>query len=157
MTVGHVRPTVDVMNRCVTRLLLVWLAAGVSPVGAQAPQAPTSLETLTGQIETATAKRHWAEAILLGQKALALEEAAKGSSDPEVAGTLMLIAGWMRELDRHAEAEPLLRRALLIFECRHGDSHEFTISAANNLAATLEARQPAPGRGPAYGGSAVRR
>jgi len=124
------------MNRWISGLLLVWLAAGASPVCAQTP---ATLDALTNQIEAATAKRHWADAILLGQKALAIEEATKGANDPEVAGTLVLIAGWMRELDRHAEAEPLLRRALLIFEQSYGNTHEFTISAANNLAATLEA------------------
>jgi CHAT domain-containing protein/tetratricopeptide (TPR) repeat protein len=124
------------MNRWISGLFSVWLATGASPGGAQAPVA---LDALTGQIEAATAKRHWADAILLGQKALAIEEATRGANDPEVAGTLMLIAGWMRELDRYAEAEPLLRRALLIFEQSYGNTHEFTISAANNLAATLEA------------------
>lgn len=139
MTVGHARPTVDAMNRCVARLLLPWLAAVASPVVAQAPSSTAALEELTGEIEAATAERRWAEAILLGQKALAIEEAAKGANDPEIAGTLMLIAGWMRELDRHTEAEPLLRRALLVFEQNYGDGHELTISAANNLASTLEA------------------
>lgn len=127
------------MKHRVSGLLFLWLAAGTSPGGAQSAAPPETLDALTGRIEAAAAKRHWADAILLGQKALAIEEAARGPDDPEVAGTLMLIAGWMRELDRHAEAEPLLRRAFLILENSHGDSHEFTISAANNLAATLEA------------------
>lgn len=130
------RPTVDGMNRWISGLLLVWLATGLNHAAAQTP---ATLDALTSQIEAETAKRHWADAILLGQKALAIEEVTKGANDPEVAGTLMLIAGWMREIDRHAEAEPLLRRALLIFEQSYGNTHEFTISAANNLAATLEA------------------
>ena len=85
------------MNRCVARLLLPWLAIVASPLVAQAPAPATTLEALTGEIEAATAERRWAEAILLGQRALAIEEAAKGANDPEIAGTLMLIAGWMRE------------------------------------------------------------
>ena len=127
------------MTRWISGLLSVWLAFGTGPAVAQPVEVPATLDALTSQIEAATAKRHWADAILLGRKALAIEEAAKGANDPEVAGTLMLIAGWMRELDRHAEAEPLLRRALLIFQQSYGDSNEFAISAGNNLAATLEA------------------
>lgn len=127
------------MNRWTPRLLCLSLIAMAIPAGAQSPRQADTLETLTSQIEAATSKRQWAEAIVLGQKALAIEEALSGAKDPEVAGTLTLIAGWMRELDRNAEAEPLLRRALAIFEGRYGDAHEYTISAANNLAATLEA------------------
>ena len=124
------------MNRWLSALLLIGISAG--PCGAQAIDRPGTLEALTDQIETATAKHRWTDAILLGQKALAIEEATKGQNDPEVGGTLMLIAGWMRELDRNAEAEPLLRRSLQIFEQNYGKSNTFTISASNNLAATLE-------------------
>jgi CHAT domain-containing protein/tetratricopeptide (TPR) repeat protein len=127
------------MKHCVSRFWCLWLAAAASPLVAQTTQQAATLETLTSQIESATAKRQWAEAIVLGQKALAIEEAVSGANDPEVAGTLTLIAGWMRELDRNAEAEALLRRALIVFETSYGGAHEYTISAANNLAATLEA------------------
>lgn len=127
------------MTRRAFRFLLACLVLTAQPLAAQTAEQQATLEQLTGQIEAATAKRNWAEAILLGQRALAIEEAAKGAEDPEVGGTLSLIAGWMREVDRNAEAEPLIRRALLIFEKSFGDSHQYTISAANNLAATLEA------------------
>lgn len=126
------------MTRCAPRLWCFWLALVASPVFAQAPAPQATLETLTNEIDAAVGKHKWAEAIVLGQRALAIEEATKGANDPEVAGTLTLIAGWMRELDRNAEAEPLLRRALVIFEAHYGDAHEYTISAANSLAATLE-------------------
>ena len=127
------------MNCWVPRLLGLLIVASAIPAGAQTSGQTASLEALSSQIEAATAKRQWDIAIVLGKKALAIEEALRGANDPEVAGTLTLIAGWMRELDRNAEAEPLLRRALIIFEGSYGDSHEYTISAANNLAATLEA------------------
>lgn len=137
MTAGPLRPTVAAMNRWFSALLLMGATAG--PCGAQAINSPATLEALTDQIEMAAAKHRWTDAILLGQKALAIEEATKGQNDPEVGGTLMLIAGWMRELDRNAEAEPLLRRSLQIFEQNYGKANAFSISASNNLAATLEA------------------
>ena len=42
------------------------------------------------------------------------------------------------KLQTKLQAEPLQRRALTTFEKAYGDGHEYTISAANNLAATLE-------------------
>ena len=165
------RPTVACMNRRISALFLALLCAGAAPCGAQAIDSPATLEALTAEIEAATGTRRWADAILLGQKALAIEEATKGLNDPEVGGTLMLIAGWMRQLDRNADAEPLLRRSLQIFEQNYGKAaviqqynsiagnpfrgfqfhncffefnnyskaNRFSISASNNLAATLEA------------------
>ena len=133
------RPTVACMNRRISALFLALLCAGAAPCGAQAIDSPATLEALTGEIDAATETHRWADAILLGQKALSIEEAAKGLNDPEVGGTLMLIAGWMRQLDRNADAEPLLRRSLQIFEQNYGKANTFSISASNNLAATLEA------------------
>ncbi|MBK6297144.1 MAG: tetratricopeptide repeat protein [Sphingomonadales bacterium] len=133
------RPTVACMNRRISALFLALLCAGAAPCGAQAIDSPATLEALTAEIEAATGTRRWADAILLGQKALAIEEATKGLNDPEVGGTLMLIAGWMRQLDRNADAEPLLRRSLQIFEQNYAKANRFSISASNNLAATLEA------------------
>ena len=127
------------MNRRISALFLALLCAGAAPCGAQAIDSPATLEALTAEIEAATGTRRWADAILLGQKALAIEEATKGLNDPEVGGTLMLIAGWMRQLDRNADAEPLLRRSLQIFEQNYGKANRFSISASKNLAATLEA------------------
>lgn len=127
------------MKRRALWLFCLWLAAGSAQLSAQPADSGATLEALTQKIDMATSMRQWDQAIMLGQKALAIEEAARGPEDPEVAGTLSLIAGWMREIDRYAEAEPLQRRALTIFEKAYGDDHEYTISAANNLAATLEA------------------
>lgn len=123
-------------------LIALWIcliAFPLAPGWAQAPTPEQELQRLSGDIDAAVGERRWAEAILLGQKALQIEETLLGPDNEEVAGTLSLIAGWMGELDRHAEAEPLLRRALLIFEKARGDRDPATISAANNLAASLEA------------------
>ncbi|MFM9851901.1 MAG: tetratricopeptide repeat protein [Sphingomonadaceae bacterium] len=106
-----------------------------SPAYAQSP----TIEQLSAQIDAAVAAAKYEEAISLGQQALALEEAARGKDDPEVAGTLGLIGGWMGQLDRNADAEPLQRRALAIFAAQLGDNDALTIAAANALAGTLEA------------------
>lgn len=120
--------------KLVTGLCLAWMI-GAAPLHAQ-----NTLDQLEAQIETMVAAHDWEKAIALGQQALALEEAARGPDDPEVAGTLSLIAGWMRELDRNSQAETMLRRALTIFETALGGDDPLTISAANNLAGVLEAQ-----------------
>ena len=61
------------MNRWISALFLAWLCAGAAPCHAQATDGPATLEALTTQIDAATAKHRWAEAILFGQKALAIE------------------------------------------------------------------------------------
>lgn len=118
-------------------LCVIALPSGAVP--AQDGVAEEELQRLSAGIDAAVRDRQWAQAILLGERALAIEEKLLGPENEEVAGTLTLIAGWMGELDRHAEAEPLLRRALLVFEKARGERDPATISAANNLAATLEA------------------
>lgn len=132
----------DGMPMRLIRAFLVLLALfGARPAAliAQPELSANELAALSARIESAAGQRQWAEAIRLGEQALAIEERLHGPDHPEVAGTLSLIAGWMAESDRHAEAEPLLRRALTIFEGALGERDPATISAANALAATLEA------------------
>jgi CHAT domain-containing protein/tetratricopeptide (TPR) repeat protein len=95
---------------------------------------------ITDSIQSATAERRWADAVVLGRQALAIEEATSGPEHPEVAGTLGLIAGWLSEQDKFAEAEPLLKRSLAIFEKSLGAGHPLTASAANSLAANYQAQ-----------------
>ena len=122
------------------RSWLVALAlAGIAPLHA-APLAPADqLARIESRIAAATAERRWGDAVALGREALALEERTKGADHPEVGGTLSLIAGWHAEQGRLAEATPLYRRAVKIFEASLGPAHELTEQAASNLAANLQA------------------
>jgi tetratricopeptide (TPR) repeat protein len=107
----------------------------VAPLAAAEPPSDR-LPQLEQQIATATAARRWDQAIVLGREALAIEEARLGPDHPEVGGTLSLIAGWLVEQGRPAEATPLYTRALAIFEKAGGTRAE---QAASNLAANLQA------------------
>ncbi|KKC26341.1 hypothetical protein WP12_09260 [Sphingomonas sp. SRS2] len=96
------------------------------------------LARIEAEIQSATAARRWGDAVALGREALAIEEAAKGADHPEVGGTLSLIAGWLVEQGKPAEATPLYRRSLAIFTASLGPDHELAEQAASNLAANLQ-------------------
>ena len=115
-----------------------WLLAAL--LGASPLAAATSdrLPQIEAEIQSATAARRWGDAVALGREALAIEEAGKGADHPEVGGTLSLIAGWLVEQGKPAEATPLYRRALTIFTAKLGADHELTEQAASNLAANLQ-------------------
>jgi len=114
------------------------LAAAAPAVAAAEPTPETRLSRLEAGIEAATSARRWDEAIALGREALAIEEGSKGSDDPEVGGTLSLIAGWLAAEGKPAEATPLYRRALAIFTARLGPGSRLSEEAASNLAANLQ-------------------
>ena len=109
---------------------------GIRPANA-AEQA--QLAKITAGLESATAEKRWADAVVLGRQALAIEEATSGPAHPEVAGTLGLIAGWLAEQDKYGEAAPLYERSFAIFEKSLGEGHPLTATAANNLATNYQA------------------
>jgi DNA repair ATPase RecN len=95
----------------------------------------------------------------LQRRALAIDEQSYGDQHPNVARDLnklaqLLQAQWRklpacdaasgedRKLEayatRLAEAEPLMRRALAIFQATYGDDHPHTQIAHHNLAALLK-------------------
>ena len=117
--------------------MLIALALSTAPAMAQSEDA--RLSQIEAQIETATAARHWADAIALGREALAIEERTKGVDHPEVGGTLSLIAGWLVADGKPAEATQLYMRALVIFTARLGAGDTLTEQAASNLAANFQA------------------
>ncbi|WP_235538679.1 CHAT domain-containing tetratricopeptide repeat protein [Sphingomonas sp. Root710] len=120
------------------RALLIALAlAGASPLAAAGTD--DRLARIEAEIQAATAARRWDEAVALGREALAIEEVEKGKDHVEVGGTLSLIAGWLVEQGKPAEATPLYRRALAIFTGRLGAGHELSEQAASNLGANLQA------------------
>ena len=118
--------------------LIALALAGTAPLYAAAPDPQAQLARIEDQLQTATAQRHWGDAVALGRAALAIEEATKGPDHPEVGGTLSLIGGWLVQQGKPAEATPLFRRALSIFERRLGPADELSEQAASNLAANLQ-------------------
>ncbi|WP_380873936.1 hypothetical protein ACFB49_44730 [Sphingomonas sp. DBB INV C78] len=110
------------------------------PPAIRAPNAAeqAQIEKISAGLEKATAERRWADAVVLGKQALAIEEATSGPEHPEVAGTLGLIAGWLGEQDKFAEATPLYQRSLAIFEKSLGQGHPLTATAATNLASNYQ-------------------
>lgn len=113
--------------------------AGTAVPALAAPDPQADIARIEDRLQSATAERRWVDAVALGRAALAIEERTKGPDDPEVGGTLSLIAGWLVEQGKLAEATPLYRRAFAIFDARYGPDHELTERAASNLAANLQA------------------
>ncbi|RYD95168.1 MAG: tetratricopeptide repeat-containing protein, partial [Sphingomonadales bacterium] len=123
----------------VRRSWLIALAlAGTTPLQA-APDPRLELGRLEERINEASGARRWDEAIALGREALAIEERTKGPDHPEVGGTLSLIAGWMVEQGKPADATPYYQRAYDIFHRQLGPDSDLTEQAASNLAANLQA------------------
>ena len=65
-------------------------------------------------------------------------EEALGPEHPDTATSLNNLAEVLREQGRYAEAEPLYRRAITIFEKALGPEHPDTTSSLNNLALLLK-------------------
>jgi tetratricopeptide (TPR) repeat protein len=59
-------------------------------------------------------------------------------SDPNYAARLSNLAGLLRDTNRLGEAEPLVRRALVINEASYGPDHPEVATALNNLAALFK-------------------
>src|SRR5262245_2454745 len=77
---------------------------------------------------------HYAEAVPLAQRALALREKALGPDHPEVGTALNNLALLYQSQGRYAEAEPLYRRSLTLYEKALGPDHASVGTALNNLA-----------------------
>ena len=57
------------------------------------------------------------------KRALAIDEASYGPEHPRVATRLNNLASLLQEMNRLAEAEPLMKRALAIDEASYGPEH----------------------------------
>ena len=79
----------------------------------------------------------YADAEPLLKQALAIQKAALGPDDPDIAPVMNNLAGIYRELGRYADAEALYRQALEIREKLLGRNDSALASSLNNLAAVL--------------------
>ena len=68
------------------------------------------------------------------RRALAIDEASFGNHHPEVAIDLNNLATLLQDTNRLAEAEPLLKDAVRIFENSLGSEHPNTVRVTKNLA-----------------------
>jgi CHAT domain-containing protein/Tfp pilus assembly protein PilF len=80
----------------------------------------------------------YADAILLVQRALAIQEKVGGPDDLVVASLLNDLAKLYESIGRYSDAESLYRRSLAINEREHGPDHNVVV-VLNNLASTYAA------------------
>jgi tetratricopeptide (TPR) repeat protein len=83
------------------------------------------------------AKARYAEAEPLCRRAVEINMAVRGESDPIVATCLSDLAALLHATNRLGEAEPLMRRALKIDEASYGPDHPNVATDLNNLAELL--------------------
>jgi tetratricopeptide (TPR) repeat protein len=80
-----------------------------------------------------------ADAKVLKERALAIDEAIHGPDHPDVATDLNNLALILRALGQPEAARPLQERALAIDEAAYGPDHPDVATALNNLALILQA------------------
>jgi len=95
---------------------------------------------LNAEALTAILDGQFADALPRAQEALALREAAGGTSHPDVAVSLTTLAEVYRGQGRLDDAERLHRRALGIREARFGRDHPDVAASLNHLAVLYNAR-----------------
>ena len=83
-------------------------------------------------------KARYAEAEPLYRRAVQINTAVRGESDPIVATCFNNLARLLQDTNRLAEAEPLFRRALKIDEASYGPDHPEVATILNNLASLLQ-------------------
>ena len=81
----------------------------------------------------------FAEALKWHQLSLAQSENRLGPNHPSTAAALNNLAQLLQTTNRLAEAEPLMRRALVIDEASYGNDHHAVAIDLNNLAGLLQA------------------
>jgi len=112
-------------------IVLAVLLFTFAPARAQTSE---ELANLTQQVVSLYQAGKYAEAILIAQKALELEEQKFGPNHPHVSTALSNLADLYFYQGRHTEAEPLYKRSLSIHEKSLGPEHPNVGIALNNLA-----------------------
>src|ERR1051326_6301612 len=82
----------------------------------------------------------FSEAIAWAHGLCVLREKALGADHPDVATSLISLAGLYREQGHYGDAEPLYRRSLAIYEKALGPDHPYVATSLNNLAELYNAQ-----------------
>lgn len=91
-------------------------------------------QRLDDEFQTLYQTGKYAEALMRGERVIALREQALGTQHPSLASTLLLVALLYRDKGDYGKAESLLRRALAIQEKTVGENHGDFIDCLFNLA-----------------------
>jgi CHAT domain-containing protein/tetratricopeptide (TPR) repeat protein len=115
--------------------LLLQVTVLIAPMSAPLrAQDAKDAQALNAQVVQLYRTGKYADAIPLAQRALAINEKAFGTDDPNVATSLNNLAALYRAQGSYAEAEPLYKRALSIREKALGSDHPDVASVLDNLA-----------------------
>ncbi|MFL5349900.1 MAG: tetratricopeptide repeat protein [Hyalangium sp.] len=122
------------------KVVLGWMAVMVlcCAVGAVAGEPVSDARLQEAQKAYDEAKRldaagKYAEAVVQGEQALALREAALGGTHPDVAASLDLLGQVYRHQGDRARAKPLIQRGLTMRETALGKNHPDVATSLNNL------------------------
>lgn len=107
---------------------------------AQASAQAERRKELLAQVSQLNQQHRYAEAVLVAQELLHLEEATFGAESAQAAFALNLLGATYQRLGRYAEAEPLHRRALAIDERVYGAEDPSVAIDLNNLAGACQSQ-----------------
>ena len=116
-------------------MLVLVLGCATGRVSQETPDA--RLVEAQADFDTATKLKgtgEYSKAFARAEHALALREAALGTTHPDVASCLELMGDLHRRQGHLNHAEPLLKRALAIYEAARGKSHPDVAASLNSLA-----------------------
>jgi CHAT domain-containing protein len=139
------------IQRFLITIAAMHLIALAAPLIAQAvePAAPASIPAaataesaldVAKQARAAASARHYAQAVELGQRALALARAQYGPRHEYVAYMLDDLATWRYQQHRLGDALPLSREAVDLIRQAKGDTSTELAALQNNLASLLVAK-----------------
>ena len=119
-------------------LVLLWplLIGGARSAHAQAPS-DAELNALYARFNTLNQAGKYGEAIPVAERFAEAIRARTGESSADYATAVSNLAWLFKLTNRLAEAEPLMRRAVAIYDKAYGPDHPHLAAALNNLAQLL--------------------
>ena len=115
-----------------------------------APDSTQVSEALSRLADLYRVQARYEESEPLYRRAIAIEEARRGTEHPRMAQVLNNLALVYRAQGFYAQAEPLCRRALAIAERAHGGEHPLTAAAVGNLLTVYLAQHRFSEAGPLF-------
>lgn len=133
----------DSVSRSTSALLalaLIALAVFFFASSSGRADSPADFAEINRQIGELTASGKTDEAAALAERYVDLARNAFGEDDPEFATAITWLGSLYQSQQRYAEAEPLLKQALVIRETAFGPDHTLVATSLNNLAGLHEAQ-----------------